>query len=104
VQIWGEKRVTLYSPDERPLLYACSTTPQGDHEPDGTDVNPDEPDYDRFPLFRQAHRLDVVIGPGDMLFIPDGWWHHVRSLTPSFSVNFLTDTSRAKDRAAGLRA
>ena len=98
VQIWGEKRVTLYSPDQRPFLSAWSTTPEGDREPGGTDVNPDAPDYESFPQFRQAHRLDVVIGPGDMLFIPDGWWHHVRSLSPSFSVNFLTDTSRASEQ------
>ena len=30
----------------------------------------------------------AVIGPGDGLFIPAGCWHHVRSLTPSWSINF----------------
>ncbi|KAG2446892.1 hypothetical protein HYH02_008048 [Chlamydomonas schloesseri] len=31
---------------------------------------------------------DVVLGPGQMLYIPPGWWHFVRSLTTSFSVSF----------------
>lgn len=28
------------------------------------------------------------LGPGEMLYIPPNWWHHVTALTPSFSVSF----------------
>jgi hypothetical protein len=38
--------------------------------------------------FRKARYVDAVIGPGDCLYVPVGWWHYVRSLTPSFSVSF----------------
>lgn len=31
---------------------------------------------------------DVVLRPGQMLYIPPGWWHFVRSLSVSFSVSF----------------
>lgn len=31
---------------------------------------------------------DCVLEPGQMLFIPPGWWHYVRSTTVSFSVSF----------------
>lgn len=41
-----------------------------------------------FPGFKDAEYLDCVLGPGDCLYIPVGWWHYVRSLTPSFSVSF----------------
>lgn len=41
-----------------------------------------------FPLFATAHHWDVVLGPGDALFIPKGWWHYARAITPSFSINF----------------
>lgn len=32
--------------------------------------------------------LEAEIGPGDALFIPVGWWHHVVSLDASCSVLF----------------
>ncbi|KAK9450783.1 uncharacterized protein V1518DRAFT_411697 [Limtongia smithiae] len=32
--------------------------------------------------------LECILAPGDALFIPAGWWHYVKSLSPSFSVNF----------------
>jgi lysine-specific demethylase 8 len=46
------------------------------------------PDFQLFPLFARAKYAETVLGPGDMLFIPKGTWHHVRSLTTSFSINF----------------
>ena len=42
----------------------------------------------RHPQFRQAKYAEAVLGPGECLYIPTGWWHYVRSLTPSFSVSF----------------
>ncbi|ATY63927.1 jumonji domain containing 5 [Cordyceps militaris] len=32
--------------------------------------------------------FDCILEPGDTLLIPIGWWHHVRSLSVSFSVSF----------------
>jgi lysine-specific demethylase 8 len=43
---------------------------------------------ERFPEFRDAEYVEGVLGPGDLLYIPVGWWHYVTSLTPSFSVSF----------------
>lgn len=42
----------------------------------------------RFPFFGDAEYLETVLGPGECLYIPVGWWHYVRSLSASFSVSF----------------
>lgn len=41
-----------------------------------------------FPEFWDAPYLEGILGPGESLYLPVGWWHYVRSLTASFSVSF----------------
>ncbi|GIL96279.1 hypothetical protein Vretimale_2123 [Volvox reticuliferus] len=42
----------------------------------------------RFPGVAKLPYLDVVLEPGQMLYIPPGWWHFVRAMSTSFSVSF----------------
>jgi ribosomal protein L16 Arg81 hydroxylase len=53
-----------------------------------TDMDLENVDSRRFPQFKEARVIDVVIGPGDLLFLPVGWWHHVRALDVSITVTF----------------
>lgn len=42
-----------------------------------------------YPSFTSSlPHYDLVLQPGEILYIPPGWWHHVRSLSISFSVSF----------------
>lgn len=43
---------------------------------------------EQFPCFKEAEYVEGILAPGECLYIPVGWWHYVRSLTPSFSVSF----------------
>jgi hypothetical protein len=47
-----------------------------------------KPDYAKFPLIRGASIIEVIVEPGDFLFIPVGWWHWVKALDPSISLSF----------------
>jgi lysine-specific demethylase 8 len=46
---------------------------------------------DRFPDFEKGDYVEGILSEGQCLFIPKGWWHYVRSLSPSFSVSFWWD-------------
>jgi hypothetical protein len=91
-QIQGRKRCILFSPDDTSRLY------------DGQ-VNPEMPDFERFELLRGATAYDAILAPGEVLFTPPGWWHHVRALDKSITVshNFFNQTNFAEHIAGIIR-
>src|SRR5579862_7888289 len=79
----GRRRFTLFPPQQVANLYVGPL----DYAPTGAPmslVQLHAPDFDRFPRFRTAlaAALSAELGPGDALFIPALWWHHVESLEP----------------------
>ena len=51
-------------------------------------VDVEHPDMEKFPLFAKARHMDVILGPGEFIYIPARCWHYVRALTTSVSLNF----------------
>jgi Uncharacterized conserved protein len=84
-QIVGRKRFYLYPPSASPWLYS---NPLRSALPNYSRFDPERPDYDRFPLSREVRPLEIVLGPGDALYLPSRWWHQVRSLELSATINF----------------
>lgn len=79
-QIYGRKRFWLVPPFEASNLYL--------HRRFYSAVDPEAPDLLRFPRFGEANVAEIVVDPGDLLFLPAGWFHCVRSLDISISATF----------------
>ncbi len=45
-------------------------------------------DLSQFPKLRGAKVYDVVLAPGEIIFMPFGWWHQVKSLDFSVTVTY----------------
>lgn len=79
--IAGRRRFILFPPEQTCHLYPGSLnfTPAG--APTSL-VDIDKPDFERYPLFKLAlnEAYSVELEPGDAIFIPILWWHHVESL------------------------
>ena len=77
----GRRRVTLFPPDQIGNLYVgpLDFTPAGQAV---SLVDFAEPDLDRFPRFARAMASAQVaeLGPGDAVFIPSLWWHHMEGM------------------------
>ena len=77
----GRRRFTLFPPEQIANLYIGPL----DFAPTGAPmslVSLRNPDFARYPKFREALAAAQVaeVGPGDAVFIPPLWWHHVESL------------------------
>jgi hypothetical protein len=79
-QVVGRKRWRFISPLETPRLY--------NHYDVYSEVNLDAVDLVRHPDFEGVKVLDVVVEPGETMFLPLGWWHQVSSLDVSMSFSF----------------
>ena len=77
----GKRRFVLFPPDQTGNLYPgpLNFTPAG--APVSL-VDLHAPDFERYPLFKTAldNAYCAELEPGDAIFIPMLWWHHVESL------------------------
>jgi cupin-like protein len=74
-QIAGRKKCVLFSPEDSEYLY-------------GGKADPTQPDFEKFPLLRRATPYECILVPGELLFIPSDWWHHVVALEKSITVSY----------------
>jgi len=58
-------------------------------EVNNCDVNAETPDFLLHPKFNETKPFEVILEPGDLLFIPYFWYHYFRSIEPSISVNWF---------------
>jgi hypothetical protein len=82
-QIWGTKRIFLAPPHHDEFLYPS----EANAILFGSPFDPEAPDFDKFPLARQATTIECIVHPGELLYVPAGWYHQVRALTFSLSAN-----------------
>jgi hypothetical protein len=77
----GRRRFTLFPPEQVANLYIGPL----EYTPAGAPISMvslENPDFERFPRFNEALAAAQVaeLEPGDAIFIPAIWWHHVVSL------------------------
>src|SRR5690606_9136816 len=85
----GRRRFTLFPPDATADLYVGPL----DHTPAGQPISlpdPLRPDLAAYPRFSATleRARSAELGPGDAIFIPALWWHHVATRD---SVNVLVN-------------
>ena len=79
-QVAGRKKFRLIPSTQADFVY--------NREGVYSDVDCENPDASLYPKFRNATIIDVTVEPGEVLFVPVGWWHHVRALDVSMTISF----------------
>lgn len=82
-QIVGRKRVIMAPPTETPKLY-------NDLHVFSEVTNLADPGVDlaTYPRLKEVRTMDVTLEPGEILFLPIGWWHQVEALDFSVSMTY----------------
>ena len=82
----GRKRVVLFSPADFGSLYPFPVHHPCDRQ---SQVDLYAADLTRFPRFPEARPLQAILEPGELLYIPQYWWHHIENLSDEcVSLNF----------------
>ena len=90
VVVSGRRRFILFPPDQVGNLYVGPLDFTLAGQPVSL-VDPLAPDFERFPKFAEALAQAFVaeLEPGDAIYIPSPWWHHVEALEPfNILINF----------------
>jgi hypothetical protein len=80
-QLYGIKEFTVIPPNQTPYVYPKVDNSWVSDIPDIKNI-----DLEKFPLSAKATPVTFTVGPGETLFIPNGWWHTAHSLTTTISV------------------
>ena len=84
IQIYGQKEFTLISPDQTNYMYnnihVYSDIPSFDYTND---------ELNKYPDFNNVKLIKFIINPGDILFIPIGWYHKVKGLSDTISLSLV---------------
>jgi hypothetical protein len=79
-QVQGHKLIRMIPPSRLPEIYNHL------HCYSAVDLN--NPDYERFPLFAGIRTIDVLLAPGEILFLPVGYWHHVTGVGITITMTY----------------
>jgi hypothetical protein len=93
MQIQGVKEYIGFAPDQAPYLYIRGGPEQPNvsqmpEQPNISEINDMEKwDTSRFAMFGNAKGVRFKLHPGETLFMPAGWWHTARILSPSITIS-----------------
>jgi len=80
-QFEGRKRVVLFAPEYNEMLYCLPLNTY-------SLIDIDKPDYDKYPALRYVKGYEVILEPGDSIFMPSCYWHYMTYLDSGFCVSY----------------
>lgn len=86
-QFAGRKRVLLFPYNQKNKLYRKPFEVLSLADFSGYADDKGMPDYEKFPALKEAEGYDLILNPGDTLFMPAGYWHHMEYIDSGFAMS-----------------
>ena len=93
----GKKQCILFPPQQSKNLYKVPHSLITRE-----DIDFDNPDYDKFPILKKAQGYITNLEHGNMLYMPEGYWHYMKYITPGFSMSLRSIPRSFKNLSTAL--
>ncbi|MBA3985181.1 MAG: cupin-like domain-containing protein [Flavobacteriales bacterium] len=78
----GKKEIILFDQKQTPYLYKVPHSLITRE-----DIDFSNPDYEKWPALKKATGFKTNLEHGNVLYMPEGYWHYMRYITPGFSIS-----------------
>lgn len=78
----GKKQIILFDQKQNDFLYKVPHSLITRE-----DIDFANPDFDKWPVLKKAHGYQTELNHGEVLYMPEGYWHYMRYITPGFSMS-----------------
>ena len=93
----GKKQCVLVDPKETKYMYRLPYSWICNE-----DIDFDNPDFEKFPALKKVTPYITTLEHGEMLFMPEGWWHYMKYQTPGFSLSLRSLAGRPSNLLKGF--
>ena len=88
----GEKQCILFDQKQNDFLYKIPHSLITRE-----DIDFANPDFNKWPALKKAKGHVAKLKHGDILYMPEGWWHYMRYITPGFSMSLRAIARKPKN-------
>ena len=88
----GKKQCILFSQSENKYLYKIPHSLITRE-----DIDFANPDFEKWPALKKAKGYTANLEHGNVLYMPEGYWHYMRYLTPGFSMSLRAIARKPKN-------
>ncbi|WMI66512.1 cupin-like domain-containing protein [Aestuariibaculum sp. YM273] len=78
----GKKQIILFDQKQNKYLYKIPYSLITRE-----DINFNNPDFKKWPMLKKAKGFQTELNHGEVLYMPEGYWHYMRYVTPGFSMS-----------------
>jgi hypothetical protein len=97
VHFQGRKQCVLVSPEDTKYMYRLPYSWICNE-----DIDFENPDFEKFPALKKVKPYITHLEHGEMLYMPEGWWHYMKYETPGFSISLRSLAGRPSNLLRGL--
>ena len=87
-QIYGKKRIFLFSPNQSKYMYPSDKFDNGSVCSQVDFWNIDEK---KFPDFNKSSYIEIILYPGQIISIPPYWWHAIENIGTNVAISVRSE-------------